>query len=211
MTTSAELTKKVHRVRFKRWAELEDLREQFVRAAEDSADNFPNKFFAYLSAALNVEEDELAGLHWTECVELFYAIYFANLPSPTLPLIAVKPKNIKPVKIEWEYPGRLWYMYAHMLANAYGWTLDVIASLEIDDALALVQEILTNEQLDNEFQWGMSEVAYSYDKSSKTSKFNPLPRPSWMLPDARPINKVKIRKDMMPQGLVLDINGNEIS
>lgn len=210
MTTSDELTKKVHRVKFRRWAELEDLREQFVRAAEDGANDFPKRFIAYLSAALDVEEDELEGLHWTECVELFYAIYFSNLPSPTLPLIAVKPKNIKPVQIEWDYPGRLWYMYAHMLSSWYGWTLEYIAELEIDEAIALVQEILTDEQLDREFEWGLSEVAYSYDKGTKKSKFNPLPRPQWMLAEAKPIKKIKIRKDLMPQGLVMDVNGNPL-
>lgn len=205
-----DLSTKVHRVKFRRWAELEDLREQFVREAEDNADDFPKRFFAYLSAALDVEEDKLAGLHWTECVELFYTIYLANLPSPTLPIIAAKPKELKVTKIEWDYPGRLWYMYAHILSSNYGWTLDYVGSLEIDDALALVQEILTDEQLDREFEWGMSEAAYSYNKSTKTSKFNPLPRPAWMLPDAKPIKKIKIRKDLLPEGLVLNADGNPL-
>ena len=207
MTKPNELT--VHRVKFKRWAELEDKREQFVRAADENADNFPQKFFAYLSAALNVKEEELEGLHWIECVELFYKVYLANLPSPTLPLITATSKDLKSSKLEWDYPGRVWFLYANILSSAYGWTLEYIAELEIDDALALVQEILTDQQLAKEFTWGMSEAAYSYNKSTKTSKFNPLPRPAWMLPAVREIKKIKIRKDLMPQGLIIDAGTNK--
>lgn len=204
MITPSELTEKIHRVKFRRWTELEDYREQFIQAAESNAEDFPKKFNAYLSAALEVKEDIIAGLSWIECVELFYAIYDKNLPVSTLPLVSSVTKDKKPVKIEWDYPGRTWYLYAHMLAQAYGWTLEYIAELEIDDALALVQEILTDEQLEKEFQWGMSEIAYPYNEKTKQSRYQPLPRPHWMLPSAKEIKKVKIPRSMMPQGLILD-------
>lgn len=209
MTTPDDLNTKVHRVKFRRWAELEDLREQFSRAAGEGAEDFPKKFFAYLTAALDIKEDELAGLPWTTCVDLFYAIYLANLPSPTLPLITSVPKESKKAtKLEWDYPGRLWYFYAHLIAGAYGWTLDYIAELETDEALALVQEILTEEQLEKEFTWGLSEIAYSYNKATKSSSLRPLPRPAWMLPAFKDIKPMKIARDMLPQGLVLDAGNN---
>ena len=204
MISHTELTDRIHRVKFRRWTELEDLREQVARAADENADEFPKKIYAYLSVALDVKEDEISGLSWIECVSLFYATHEKNLPSSTLPLVSVKVKESKHVKIEWDYPGRTWYLYAHLLANAYGWTLDVIGELEINDALALIQEVLTDEQLEREFLWGMSEVAYPYNKSTKQSKYHPLPRPNWMLPEVQEIKKVKIPKSMMPQGLILD-------
>lgn len=195
----------VHRVKFKGWTELEDLREQIIRAAEEKADEFPEKLFAYLSVALSLEKEEIQNLSWVECVNLFYAVHEANLPPSNLPLVTAVPKEKKSQKEDWDYPGRLWFYYAHMLARAYGWTLDYIANLSIEEGLSLVQELLTAEQLEKEFQWGMSEIAYPYNSKTKKSKFNPLTRPYWMLPVAKPIENIRIPKKLMPQGLIIDV------
>lgn len=206
MDAHENLTNKVHRVKFKKWAELEDLRESFIRAAEDNADNFPDKVVAYLSAALDIDKEELKNLDWVDSIELFYLVYSSNLPSVSLPIISDVPKEKKPQsKLDWDYDGRTWYSYAHMISSSYGWTLEYIAELEIDDALALIQEILTDRQLDREFLWGMSEIAYPYNKATKQSKFSPLPRPYWMLGKSKEVKKVRIPESMMPQGLIIDV------
>jgi len=63
-----------------------------------------------------------------------------------------------------------------MLAKNYGWTLEYVSMLQVEEALAKIQEILVDEQLEHEFFYGLSEVAYSYDSSTKKSKFVPMPQ-----------------------------------
>lgn len=205
MNAHENLTQKVHRVKFKKWAELEDLRDLLIRAAEDNADEFPDRLFAYLSAALDINKEELKSLEWIDIIELFYLVYSTNLPLIPLPIISDVPKEGKHSKLDWDYEGRTWYSYAHMIASSYGWTLEYVAELEIDSALALVQEILTDRQLEKEFLWGMSEIAYPYNQATKKNKFSPLPRPYWMLGKSKEIKNVKILKSLMPQGLIIDV------
>lgn len=200
-----KLKRKIHRVNFRTWTRLEDLREGFARAAADKLEEFPQRFYAYLSAALDIKEEELHSLPWYECVELLNEINLVNFPSSILPIVTDTNQKIQPAKPEWDYPGRTWYLYSHMLAKTYGWSLEYIGELEIENALALVQEILTDDQLEKEFLWGMSEIAYPYNKHTKESKFQPLPRPYWMLPAPKPVPKVRIPKSLMPQGLIINV------
>lgn len=199
-----ELTSKVHRVKFRRWVELEDLREQVIRAVEDKAEGFPSRFHAYLSTALGIKTEEIRGLAWVDCLNLFYAVHNANLPPSHLPLVSATPKDKKSQRDDWDYPGRLWFYYANLLAGAYGWTLDYIAELSIEDGLSLVQELMTSDQLKKEFEWGMSEIAYPYNSKTKKSRYSPLPRPYWMLPVAKEVKDVRIPKRLMPQGFIID-------
>lgn len=206
MKSQPNLADKIHRVKFGKWTKLEDLREQLARAAEGHADDFPQKMFAYLSAALDEKEEEIAKLSWIDCVAIFLAVQSRNLPNSTLPIIAaIKDTKGKPEKLAWDYPGRLWWYYTHLIAKAYGWTLEYVAELEIDDGLSLIQEILTDNQLEREFLWGMSEIAYPYDKATKKSRFTPLPKPYWMLPTTQEIKTYKIPMRFVPQGVVIDV------
>jgi hypothetical protein len=73
----------------------------------------------------------------------------------------------------------------------------------VEDALSKIQEIIVEDQLEKEFFYGLSEVAYHYDKSTKTSKFVPMPRPHWMRAQPKPIQRFKIPVSMMPMGVVI--------
>ena len=100
-------------------------------------------------------------------------------------------------------------MWVNILAERYGWTFDTISNLDTDVALALIQEILTDKQLEKEFLWGMSEIAYPYNSQTKESKFSPLQRPYWMKAAPQEIKMVRIRKSMLPVGNVQDVSGME--
>ena len=89
-----------------------------------------------------------------------------------------------------------------MLAKSYGWDKKKIDNLDVDVALALIQEIITDEQLDREFLWAMSDKSYSYDYKTKSGKPNPLERPYFMKEEVKPPPKMQIPKAMMPQGNV---------
>jgi hypothetical protein len=75
--------------------------------------------------------------------------------------------------------------------------------------MAYLQEILVNEQLDREFTWSTTEVAYPYNSTTKVSKFQPLTRPYFMHETAKPLKIMKIPRNLMPMGEVHDSSGME--
>lgn len=115
--------------------------------------------------------------------------------------------NDKNEDVPWDYEGRTWYVWANLLAETYGWDLEYVANLEIEDAVSLVQEVFVNRQLEKEWEWDLSEKSVSYNEKTKTAKHIPLQRPSWMRVRAKPPKKVKILKSMMPVGNIIDISG----
>lgn len=185
---------------FKKYLELESLKKNLVEATGSS--EFPDRVFAYLSVASNVSDKET----WETTVFSLLKAFKENQPDGKLPLIKDVPKeNGKPVS--WDYEGRGWAMWSHMIAKTYGWTSDFIAELDVNEAFGYIQEILTDEQLEMEFQYSLSDVAYPYNRSTKKNHFKPLPRPYWMKVAIPPIKKMKFRADFLPVGLVEDVSG----
>jgi hypothetical protein len=185
--------------RLKKWILLEAQKEKIIRAIEKGHD-FPSELFSYLSIALGVSYKRYEYADWKLLVEAFYSCV---LKSPILELPITLPSNEASKEESWDYPTRTWHLYSHLLAKSYGWPLEYISCLQVEEALAKIQEIIVDDQLDREFIYGLSEVAYHYDKNSKTSKFVPLPRPHWMRPRMQPVKKMIIPKSMMPVGNVI--------
>lgn len=184
---------------FKRWLHLESLKENVIKAVREGT-SFPTHLFHYLDTALPVKHLFYCEADWFKVIELFY-VCISKSPKLELPITTPTDERHKPES--WNYEGRLWYLYSHMLAGEYGWELDYIANLKIFDALAYIQEILTDEQLDREFYYGLSEVAYDYDKATKKSKLREMPRPHWMRPLIKPVEKIIIPASMLPIGNVI--------
>ena len=93
------------------------------------------------------------------------------------------------------------------MAKAYGWTEEYISNLEIETGLALIQEAIVDDQLNKEWEWSLTEIAYEYDKGSKTSKFRALPRPDWMGGGKKPPKKTTMLKVMLPVGYIENVSG----
>jgi hypothetical protein len=132
---------KVDRARLRRWLQLEDIREKIARAADrrDRA-GFIASIYSYLSVALSVQID-FASLPWYEIVEAYAEVVALHQPMFDFPFLHTAGRVNE---VSWDYEGRTWYAWSHMLAKEYGWSLDYIAELEIDDAIAHLQEIATN-------------------------------------------------------------------
>ena len=191
----------------RKWLQLENLRSEIVRAVEGKdRQSLSEKAYLYLSTALPVSKDMLESLPWYEVLSTLFTIYDLNTPSLEFPMLLVHSKTKG--EIGWDYEGRDWYTWAHMLAHEYGWTIQYIEFLEINDAIGLLQEILSEHQFEREWQWGLSEMAYPYDENTKKSNFKPLPRPEWMqtVQKVEEPKKVKIRIDMLPVGNVIKYN-----
>lgn len=185
--------------RLKKWILLEAQKEKIIKAVGNGND-FPSELFSYLSTAFGGNYRWYEKADWTLIVEAFY---LCISKSPVLELPITLPSNETSKEESWDYPARTWHLYSHLLAKNYGWTLEYISQLQVEEALATIQEIIVDDQLSREFEYGLSEVAYHYDKNTKTSRFVPLPRPHWMRPKIQPIKKTLIPKGMMPVGNII--------
>ncbi len=193
----------IRRSHLKRWLELDQI---FKRILTTKGIQLADAIADYVSLATGEGRDFWRGAPWYEVAEAFSQIAQMNLPSLRLPLLQ---HRVKGEEAPWDYSEREWYVWANLLARAYHWTLEYVAELDIDDAAALLQEILVDEQLEREWEWGLSESAYGVNKVTRQTEFHPLPRPVWMRPKAAPPKTVKIRKDMMPMGLVIKMDGDQ--
>lgn len=186
--------------RLKKWIILENYKDKILKAVENKQVEFPKYLLAYLSTAFGVPYTWFEYADWTRLVQAFYVV-LSKSPKFDLPITA--PTSEKHDEAPWDYADRNWHLYSHMLAKTYGWSLEYISRLQVRDALAKIQEILVDEQLEREFYYSLSENAYEYDKNTQKSKFVPLPRPAWMRPRVEPekIKKFAIPASMIPFGV----------
>ena len=189
----------IRRLKLKGWARLETLRRQLEE--DVSSGDFTKTFktmiqFIETSSSQAFKWEELP---WYHFLEVFAKVSEMNAPTIKFPLLVeTKQEGKLP---PWEYNGRSWYFWLNLFSSRYGWVESAIENLDIDTAIGLYQEILIDEQLDKEWEWGLSEIAYPYNSSTKKSEFKPLDRPNWMRPMApTTIPVVKIRKSLMPVG-----------
>lgn len=197
--------RKVKRYALEQWLILSDIHSKIQDAADTkNFDGVSDSLIEYVSAAVGY----CPQLNWLDFCGLFTEIIKVNNIDDRYPIL--KPSEKKQEKKPWEYFGRSKYFWIHILGKSFGWTKEYILNLDIDDAVALLQEIEISEQLDREFRWDLSEIAYSYDTNTKTSKHNPLPRPDWMMES--PAQKYLQRKhskppiSMMPVGNVQSLD-----
>ena len=201
--------KEIKRKRLKEWVILDDLRIEIIKNFKDNQPKpFADNTIRYVSIAYDIEDNKmLSELPWFEIAYAYAKATVTNRPTINLPMImySEKKSDVLEKKYNWEYFGRTWYFFLHSLSSAYGWSIETVENLDVDDALALIQEILIDEQMDKEFQYSLSEIAYPYDDARKLNVFRPMERPLWMREVVKVLapKKIKIRKDMMPMGLVI--------
>jgi hypothetical protein len=198
-----ELT--VSRLNLKSWTKLDGSRKLMDDAI--SAKDFDKYFLAIVQfiEIASFPVIEWVQVPWYQVVEVYSKIVEINQPTIDFPVLHGNEKTDK--KLPWEYSGRAWYFWLNLFSKNYGWAENQIEHLDLDTALGLYQEISLNEQLGKEWQWGLTEIAYKYEKSTKQSVFQPLPRPDWMkplIPKQLPI--VKMLKDHIPVGNIINLS-----
>jgi len=118
-----------------------------------------------------------------------FALFRVGDPSPSKP-------------VAWDHDERAIILWIHLIADAYKWSKAEIENLWPEEAAALLQEILADDQERREFSYSLSEMAYHYDNNTKKSKFRPLPRPLWMVGGTdKKLHKIK--KSLLPIGNVI--------
>lgn len=186
----------ITRPRLKKWLELQELQAKVIEAVA-TRNNVAKHIVSYVATALNIPNDKLETCSWMEVAHAYLMVISSVEINHDFPILNSRSKSKEEA---WDYDGRTFFIWAHLLAKEYGWTLEYIAELEVESAIALMQEIAVADQLQKEWEWICSEIAYQ----SKDG-FKELPRPDWMKYSKAKmaIPKVKIRKDMMPSGIVL--------
>lgn len=201
------------RFRLKKWLELDSIKSDYLEKAVEERDAgwIADVVCQYLSLALGKDKNFWLELPWKMSVEAFQRVELANQPTKEIPLIVAKIKKDSPVF--WHYTGRNWVLWADIFSSEYGWSLEYVAELEIDMAVGMMQEILVRRQLDKEFQWMLSDVAYPYNQATKKNEFHPMVRPEFMKPtsDSIKIPKIRIRKDFMPVGNIIDLTEDRLN
>lgn len=201
-------------ITFGLWTKLEELTAKAGEAVGTKISEFPELIISYVSTVSFFPRFILNNLYWESAIKIYFLAIKMYSPNKIPMLISEKKekkRNVNSItkKYGWEYTGRDKYYYQHLLASSYGWELQYINNLDINIALPHIQEILTTTQLDREFLWSMSEIAYPYNSTTKESKFSPLARPYFMEEVAGDIKKVKILKSMLPAGVINDTSGME--
>lgn len=176
----------VERPHLKKWLQLEQIRSENTDRIK--------AIVTYLLVFLGVAEDEIDDQGWVDTLTLYQKSI--EITRPVLKLPYLENPDRKANDDPWNYPQRLWYSFAHLLASAYHWTIEVIADLDVDDALAMIQEILIDMQLKREWEYSLTTLAYYPDHKDGASRFHPLPRPAWMMVEQ------KVRLVMMPKSII---------
>jgi len=192
----------IQRSQLKQWLFLQDIYEEILDSLHGKDYNqFVDKFCQYLIQATG--ETFWKDIYWIDTVSVFFELQAVNRISKNLPIL--QPRQITPdkSKMPWDYAGRSWYIWANLLAKTYGWSVEYIEKMEVEDALALVEEISVDLQLDREWEWQRCELAYSSEKGSDKMKFNALTRPEWMKEPIKIPKSIKILKSMLPVGNII--------
>jgi len=201
----------LNRLTLRGWAGLEGLKGEMDSAT--SKGDFEGIFGAmvkFIEMVISPSEHgvDWGELPWYDFVTVYSMAVRTNSPTMEFPILRASGGDEK--KMPWEYDGRAWYFWLNLFASAYGWNSDTVSMLDIDDAIALYQEIEIERQLGREWEWGLSEIAYPYNKSTKKSEYKALPRPNWMLPIVpKQLPVVKMKKSFLPVGNVVDLQEQE--
>jgi len=194
------------RPKLKLWLQLDELNLE-IRKAITKKDflSMSALICKYLVTAFSDSNlEDWQNCTWKDTVSIFTEVLLFSTPDLDIPLSNSNKNKIE--KVVWDYPGRSWANWANMFAKSYGWTLEYIAELDVEEAFKLMQELLLDDQMDKEWSWALSEISYQYDEVTKKSTFKPLSRPYWMLPTPEAPKKVKILSILMPVGNVIDLS-----
>ena len=196
----------VARARLGLFLDLEIILSRLENAAKnDDSGAIADALFSYLSACIpEIDREMFNSMPWYEVINAYGSLASLNRIKGDFAIISRQIGHSKPVP--WDYPERTKTVWIHMLADAYHWSKIDIENLDVEDAVALVQEIQVDEQIQREFEHSLSEIAYQYDKASKKSKFVPLHRPPWMVL-RKELPKTRLPKAYLPMGKVITAEG----
>lgn len=193
----------IERARLGRFFRLGELYRKYQKALSKRSTHSIEYLLDYLAVASDISRGE-----WENCSPLEFADGFLRLVELNnirinLPIFSESQERKEKV---YEYKGRFISTWVTRLARMYGWSPEQILNLFPEEAACYIQEAEIQEFNEKEFVYQLSDMAYRYDKGTKTSRYVPLKKPGWMLaPKEKEIEKIKIPAKFIPQGVVIDL------
>lgn len=148
--------------------------------------------------------DDAAGV---EILHAYLTLTSLNATLFILPFMrGFKPGKSPPGPAH-DYPDRGFALWVHKLATRYGWSRHyIMEQLYPEELMCYLQEIMVSDYHEREQQRVLSEMAYVYDKGSKTLRYRPLPMPDWMAGRSGERKTVRIHRSFLPMGEVIDLS-----
>lgn len=147
---------------------------------------------------------------WWEIFEAYTAVESLNVIPDASEFSLLKYSQKTSKRVPWDNPLRSTIIWIHLIASEYGWSREEIENLWPEEAVAYVMEILVDQQQEREFIHSLSELAYSYNKTTKKSRYEPLPRPQWMIfGSGKPKDLQQVPDELRPKGVVIYPKGDE--
>jgi hypothetical protein len=147
-------------------ATMSELKERMDTGLYDTVDCY----LEWMAYATGFSEEWLDQQDPIEFADAFLTLAELNEPKFTLPWMTVRTKS---PKTNADYPNRGLASIVHRLAGAYHWTEEEVFSLVPEVAWCYLQEIQLSEHHREEFQYGLSDVAY--DKKGQYKDYQKLP------------------------------------
>lgn len=209
----------IKRSRLGKYLDLLTQRDHLDEAVESGGNQLiASGLYEYLRISLpDLEQATFESAPWFEIMQAFVSVVDMNVipKADQYAIINVEydedddDGSIGDV-VPWTYPGRSGLVWKHLLASAYNWSLEEIDDLWPEQAIQFLMEILADEFSDKEFIHSLSELAYEYDKTTKTSRYRPLRRPAWMVEGSKASKEERkksvltsLRRDFLPAGLII--------
>lgn len=193
--------KLVNRARFGLHLKLANLSQKFTNAFKqrniEQCRSILTEYFQFNHLTLNDSG--------VEALYEFLVLLNLNELRFTLPFMTPNSGIDNDTILPYEYDGRIWVYWIHKIAKTYNWTKKYIFSLYPEEVICFIQEITIEEYAQLDIIRTHSEVAYSYDQSSKKYKYIPLPKPGWMMAE-KPVRIGRVLKSAMPVGNIVDLN-----
>lgn len=193
----------VERARLGRFFRLGELYRKYQRALSKRSARSIEYLLDYLALSSNISRGE-----WENCSPLEFADGFLRLVELNnirmdLPIFSETQERTEKV---YEYSGRFIATWISRLARMYGWSPEQILNLFPEEAACYIQEAEIQDFNEKEFIYRLSDMAYTYDKGTKRSRYIPLKRPGWMLAEKeKEVEKIKIPARFIPQGNIIDL------
>jgi len=194
----------IERARLGRFFRLGELYRKYQEAVIERKSYAVDCLFDYLFLASDIPKGTWESISPLELASAFLRLVELNNAQMSLPIFSDSTEREKKI---YDYNGRFVATWVTRLARMYGWSADhILESLLPEEAACYLQEAAIQEFDEREFIYRLSDVAYRYDKTSKTSRYVPLRRPGWMLePKEAEVEAIKIPRKFIPTGVVIDL------
>jgi hypothetical protein len=194
----------INRARLGGFIRLQQAREDLYKGA-DEADNglITNALYDFLRVALpDLKITDFHSAPWFEVFGVYLTIERINTIPDQVEYAILRFAQASKRGVPWDNPMRSTILWVHIIARAYGWSKEQIENLWPEEAVALVQEIMVDDQYEKEFFHSLSQVSYQYNKATKKSNYVPLKRPLWMTARRKKDIITLMRRDLLPVGKI---------